>query len=79
MCIELETKRFRQIEPEHISWLHEFRRAMAAPAEMEADEVGDVGEGAGSWCGSSPQASSGFGQSRGAVCGDRGGSPQASS
>jgi hypothetical protein len=32
---ELETKRFRQIEPEHISWLHEFRRAMAAPAEME--------------------------------------------
>ena len=51
----------------------------AAPAEMEAVEVGDVGEEAGSWCGSSPQASSGVGQSRGAVCGDRGGSPQASS
>ena len=31
---ELETERFRQIEPEHISWLREFRRAMAAPAEM---------------------------------------------
>jgi hypothetical protein len=31
---ELETKRFRQIEPEHIPWLRDFRRAMAAPAEM---------------------------------------------
>lgn len=31
---ELETERFRQIEPEHVAWLHEFRRAMAAPAEM---------------------------------------------
>jgi alpha-galactosidase len=31
---ELETKRFRQIEPEHIPWLRDFRKAMAAPAEM---------------------------------------------
>ena len=31
---ELETKRYRQIEPEHIPWLREFRKAMAAPAEM---------------------------------------------
>lgn len=31
---ELETERYRQIEPEHIPWLREFRRAMAAPAEM---------------------------------------------
>ena len=31
---ELETKRFRQIEPQHIPWLREFRKAMAAPAEM---------------------------------------------
>lgn len=31
---ELETERFRQIEPKHIPWLREFRKAMAAPAEM---------------------------------------------
>lgn len=31
---ELETKRFRQIEPEHIPWLRDFRMAMAAPAAM---------------------------------------------
>lgn len=31
---ELETKRFRQIEPEHIPWLRDFRKAMAAPAAM---------------------------------------------
>lgn len=31
---ELETERFRQIEPQHIPWLRHFRKAMAAPAEM---------------------------------------------
>jgi Carbohydrate esterase, sialic acid-specific acetylesterase len=31
---ELETERYRQIEPLHIPWLREFRKAMAAPAEM---------------------------------------------
>ena len=31
---ELETERYRQIEPEHIPWLREFRKAMAAPAGM---------------------------------------------
>ena len=31
---ELETERFREIEPKHIPWLKEFRKAMAAPAEM---------------------------------------------
>jgi alpha-galactosidase len=31
---ELETERFRQIEPKHIPWLREFRKAMAAPARM---------------------------------------------
>ena len=31
---ELETKRFRQIEDKHIPWLREFRKAMAAPADM---------------------------------------------
>ena len=31
---ELETERFRQIEPEHVAWLREFRKAMAAPAGM---------------------------------------------
>ncbi len=31
---ELETERYRQIEPEHIPWLREFRKAMEAPAEM---------------------------------------------
>jgi len=29
---ELETKRYRNIEPEHLPWLHVFRKAMAAPA-----------------------------------------------
>ena len=31
---ELETERYRQIEPEHIPWLREFRKAMEAPATM---------------------------------------------
>jgi len=31
---ELETQRVREIEPEHIPWLREFRKAMAAPAAM---------------------------------------------
>lgn len=31
---ELETERYRQIEPHHISWLRDFRKAMAAPADM---------------------------------------------
>jgi hypothetical protein len=31
---ELETERYRQIEPEHIPWLRDFRKAMAAPADM---------------------------------------------
>ncbi|MFK7909832.1 MAG: DUF6807 family protein [Akkermansiaceae bacterium] len=31
---ELETKRIRQIEPKHVQWLQEFRKAMAAPAKM---------------------------------------------
>jgi alpha-galactosidase len=31
---ELETERYRQIEPRHIPWLREFRKAMAAPAGM---------------------------------------------
>jgi alpha-galactosidase len=31
---ELETERYRQIEPKHIPWLREFRKAMAAPADM---------------------------------------------
>ena len=31
---ELETERYRQIEPEHIPWLREFRKAMAAPVDM---------------------------------------------
>ena len=31
---ELDSERVRDIEPEHIPWLREFRRAMAAPAEM---------------------------------------------
>jgi len=31
---ELETERVRQIEPEHVAWLREFRKAMAAPVEM---------------------------------------------
>jgi alpha-galactosidase len=31
---ELETERYRQIEPQHIPWLRVFRKAMAAPAEM---------------------------------------------
>ncbi|MFN5962737.1 MAG: sialate O-acetylesterase [Verrucomicrobiota bacterium] len=31
---ELETERYRQIEPQHIPWLREFRKAMAAPAEI---------------------------------------------
>ena len=31
---ELETERFREIEPKHIPWLRVFRKAMAAPAEM---------------------------------------------
>jgi hypothetical protein len=31
---ELETKRYRQIEDKHIPWLRDFRKAMAAPAEM---------------------------------------------
>ena len=31
---EIETKRFRQIEDKHIPWLRDFRKAMAAPAEM---------------------------------------------
>jgi alpha-galactosidase len=31
---ELETERFRQIEPEHIPWLRDFRKAMAAPADL---------------------------------------------
>jgi len=31
---ELETERVRDIEPEHIPWLREFRKAMAAPAAM---------------------------------------------
>ena len=31
---ELETERYRQIEPQHIPWLLDFRKAMAAPADM---------------------------------------------
>ena len=31
---ELETERVREIEPGHIPWLREFRKAMAAPAAM---------------------------------------------
>lgn len=31
---ELESERYRQIEPKHIPWLREFRKAMAAPANM---------------------------------------------
>jgi len=31
---ELDTKRPRDIEPEHIPWLREFRKAMAAPATL---------------------------------------------
>jgi hypothetical protein len=31
---ELETERYRQIEPQHIPWLRDFRKAMAAPADM---------------------------------------------
>jgi hypothetical protein len=31
---ELETERYRQIEPKHIPWLREFRKAMAEPADM---------------------------------------------
>lgn len=31
---ELETERYRQIEPKHIPWLRDFRKAMAAPADM---------------------------------------------
>lgn len=31
---ELETERYRQIEPKHIPWLRDFRKAMAAPAGM---------------------------------------------
>jgi alpha-galactosidase len=31
---ELETERYRQIEPKHIPWLREFRKAMAAPVDM---------------------------------------------
>lgn len=31
---ELETERYRQIEPKHIPWLREFRKAMAAPTGM---------------------------------------------
>ena len=31
---ELETERIREIEPQHIAWLREFRKAMAAPASM---------------------------------------------
>jgi hypothetical protein len=31
---ELETERYRQIEPKHIPWLREFRKAMAASAEI---------------------------------------------
>lgn len=31
---ELETERYRQIEPKHIPWLREFRKAMAAPVDL---------------------------------------------
>ena len=31
---ELETERYRQIEPQHIPWLRDFRKAMAAPADL---------------------------------------------
>ena len=31
---ELDTNRVRDIEPQHIPWLREFRKAMAAPAAM---------------------------------------------
>jgi alpha-galactosidase len=31
---ELETDRYRQIEPRHIPWLRDFREAMAAPADL---------------------------------------------
>ena len=31
---ELDTERARDIEPQHIPWLREFRKAMAAPAAM---------------------------------------------
>jgi Carbohydrate esterase, sialic acid-specific acetylesterase len=31
---ELDTERVRDIEPQHIPWLREFRKAMAAPAAM---------------------------------------------
>lgn len=31
---ELKTERYRQIEPQHVPWLREFRKAMAAVAEI---------------------------------------------
>jgi hypothetical protein len=48
---ELESERFRQIEPHHVGWLREFRKAMAVPVGMPefkgqvaAAETKDFGE-----------------------------------